>query len=235
MVDDEFLDEVRRLLPDLVADEDLEVLDVRVVDGRAWPRVEVAFQVRGTPPPWWHGPTSGVAHAPFSARWRDLSAYDEPEDYARMLEGEVSRVAMRLNTAPKDAPTAAQVAERWPWLLERLALLGPVVDLGGGRIRVNDDDREVTVVVTPEEWALIAEPYDPDGDDPQDFNPLEDDEVFLVFHEDRLCWSVREELPPVRASAELLRKSREARARGESVGWFAYRPLQGPRRDEERG
>lgn len=229
MDDDEFLDEVRQRLPDLVVDEGLEILDVRVVGGRAWPRVEVAFRVSGTPPRWWHGPTSGVAHAPFGADWRDLSAHDVPEDYAWLLEREVSRAARRLNEEPQEAPTAEEVAERWPWLLERLALLGPVADQGDGRVRVTDEDREITVVVTPEEWARIAEPLDHHAGDPQDFNPMSDDEVFLVFHEDELCWSVREELPPVPAGAELKRRAREARARGDaSTGWFAYAPLEGP-------
>ncbi|GEP37735.1 hypothetical protein NPS01_13980 [Nocardioides psychrotolerans] len=234
MDDDEFLGEVRRLLPDLLADEGLEVLDVRVVDGRAWPRVEVAFRLSGTPPRWWHGPTSGVAHAPFGADWRYLSARDVPEDYAWLLEREVSRAARRLNDELQEASTANEVAERWLWLLERLALLGPVVDQGDGRVRVTDEDREITVVATPDEWARIAEPLDHHADDPQDFNPTSEDEVFLVFHEDELCWSVREELPPLPAGADFKRRAREARARGdESTGWFAYAPFESPPRVEE--
>ncbi|WP_309649975.1 hypothetical protein [Nocardioides sp.] len=234
MGDEEFLDEVRRLLPDLVADQGLEVLDVRVVDGRPWPRVEVGFRLSGTPPRWWHAPTAGVARAPFGADWRDLSAHDVPEDYAWLLEREVSRAARRLNDEPQAPPTVEEVAERWPWLLERLALLGPVVDLGDGRVRVTDEDGEITVVVTPEEWARIAEPLDHHADDPQDFNPTSDDEVFLVFYEDELCWSVREELPPVPAGADFRRRAREARTRGdESTGWFAYAPLEPLPRVEE--
>lgn len=224
-MDDDLLAEVRRLLPALVADEGLEVVEVRVVGGRAWPRVRVSFRLVGSVPSWWHGPTSGVAHAPYGAAWLELSAHDDPEDYARLLEGEVSRVAMRLNITPPVPPTPDEVTARWPWLLERLALSGPVVDLGYGRLRVTHDDREVTVVVTPQEWARIAEPLDPDADDPQDFTPWRD-ESFLVFHEDRLSWSIREELPPVRGGTDLIRRGREARARGESFGWFAYRPLE---------
>lgn len=233
--DDEFLEEVRRLLPALVAaeDPDLEVLEV-VVDDRPWPRVAASFRLRGSPPAWWRGPTSGVAHAPFGAEWRDLTAYDVPEDYARMLEGEVTRTAMMLHAAPVPPPTAEQVAERWLWLLERLALLGPVVDQGDGRVRVTDEDREITVVVTPDEWARIAEPLDHHADDPQDFNPTSEDEVFLVFHEDELCWSVREELPPLPAGADFKRRARDARARGdESTGWFACAPLEAPPPVEE--
>lgn len=230
MGDEEFLDEVRRLLPGLVAAEDpaLEVLEVVVVVDRPWPRVAVSFRLRGSPPAWWRGPTSGVAHAPFGADWRELMAFDVPEDYARMLEGEVTRAAMTLPGAPTPSPTAEEVHERWPWLLERLALSGPVVDQGDGRLRVTYDDREVTVVVTPEEWARIAECCDELADDPQDFHPQGAEQRFLVFHEDRLAWSVREQLPPVHGLADLIRRGREARAQGSSTGWFAYAPLESP-------
>ncbi len=119
---------------------------------------------------------------------------------------------------------------RWQWLLQRPSEGGHPVEQGDGSIRVaRDDGDEFTVLVTPEQWARIAEPVDPYSDDPQDFNP-QGDEPFLVFYEDSMVWSVRAELPPVPFGAEIMRAFREAKERGEDMsryGWFAYHPLEG--------
>lgn len=115
---------------------------------------------------------------------------------------------------------------RWAWLIERLALNGPVLQVGPDRLIVSTENgRSFTVIVAPEQWAPIAEPLDHDSDDPQDFNQLHPDERYLVFYEDDLEWSVRPELPPVRWGAELKREVRAAKARGETnFGWFALEP-----------
>ena len=86
------------------------------------------------------------------------------------------------------------------------------------------------MLVTPQQWAQIAEPLDPLADDPQDFNRLSDEDAFLVFFEGSMEWSVRPELPPVAYGGHFIREFREARERGDDMsqyGWFAYHPISG--------
>lgn len=172
-------------------------------------------------------PPAGVAHLPLTKEWRDASGFDEPSEYAVALINQVETAAhrqFRRGTDPAPA-TEEQVHERWRWLLERLALSGTVREDGPGRLSVvATDGPGFTVIVTPEEWARIAEPVEPDADDPQEFYSIQEDETYLVFHEDGLVWSIRPDLPPVPGGAELRRRVRAALARGENVGWFAYRP-----------
>jgi len=145
----------------------------------------------------------------------------------------VERAAPRaVNPRPVSPPPARQeVSDRWPWLLERLALHVIVRQLGPGDVAVEEKDgSSFTTVVTPEEWARIATPLESDADDPQDFGWHQPDETYLVFFEDELDWSIRPELPPVRGGAESRRRFRAAAARGASgIGWLAHRPPDGPR------
>lgn len=235
MVDDaDDLSQVHDLLARMVGG-DIMVTGLRPAGGRPWPRVEVSFRLASPPPNWW-GPTQGSAFAPLSQEWRYASGYEEPDDYAQLLAEEVHRAARRLVDPPAavDAPTSEQVARRWEWLLERLALAGTVRQEDAGRLVVTGDDgSSFTVLVTPEQWARIGEPLDPESDDPQDFNQLNPEDTYLVFYEDDLVWSVRPELPPVGWGAEIKRQFREARAQGRTdVGWYALDPADPDRRDD---
>lgn len=234
MDDADDLLQVHDLLTGMVGD-DIVVTALRPTEGRPWPRVEAAFRL-ASPPPGWRGPTHGSAYAPLSQEWRYASGYEDPHDYAQLLADEVERAAHRLiePTPPAGAPTPEQVAERWEWLLDRLALAGTVRQEGHGRLLVTGEDgSSFTVLVTPEQWALIGEPLDPESDDPQDFNQLNPEDTYLVFYEDDLVWSVRPHLPPVRWGAEIKRQFREARAQGRTdVGWYAFDPKDPDRRDD---
>ncbi len=174
--------------------------------------------------------------APLSQEWRYASGYEEPHDYAQLLADELEHAARRLvePTPPADVPTPEQVAERWEWLLDRLALTGTVRQEGHGRLSAPmRTARRSPSSSHPEQWALIGEPLDPESDDPQDFNQLNPEDTYLVFYEDDLVWSVRPELPPVRWGAEMKRQFREARAQGRTdVGWYAVDPQDPDRRDD---
>jgi hypothetical protein len=234
MDDADDLSQVHDLLAGMLGD-DVVVTALRPAGGRPWPRVEVAFRL-ASPPPGWQGPTHGSAFAPLSPEWRYASGYEESHGYAQLLADEVERAARSLvePTPPVDAPTPEQVAERWEWLLDRLALAGTVRQESPGRLLVTDEDgSSFTVLVTPEQWALIGDPLDPESDDPQDFNQLHPEDTYLVFYEDDLVWSVRPELPPVGWGAEIKRQFREAMAQGRTdVGWYAFDPEDPDRRDD---
>lgn len=236
MDDTTFLSQVEDLLAGMLG-EDLVVIAVRAAGGRPWPRAEVAFRL-ASPPPGWQGPTHGSAYAPLAPEWRYASGHEEPSDYSQLLADEVERAAHRLTSPPPRAtvPTPEQVAERWQWLLDRLALNGAVRQEAHGRMVVaGADGTSFTVLVTPEQWALIGEPLDPQSDDPQDFNQLNPEDAYLVFYEDDLVWSVRPDLPPVRWGAEIRRQYREAVAQGRTdVGWYATDPNHPDRRDDPR-
>lgn len=233
MDDASYLAQVEDLLAEMLGD-DVVVTAVRPVGGRPWPRAEAAFRFASTPSDW-RGPTSGSAYLPLAQEWRHASGYEDPRDYARLLAEEVDRAANRLDSPsrPAPAPTSEQVAERWQWLLERLALNGTVREEAHGRLLVTDEaGASFTVLVTPQQWALIGEPLDPQADDPQDFNQLHPEESYLVFYEDDLVWSVRPELPPVRWGAEIRRQYLQARAQGRTdVGWYAVVPNDPDRHD----
>lgn len=221
MDDAELLATVASRLPSLMGD-DLSVIDVRLDRSRSWLRAEARFRV-------WGAPVSGSAFVPFDEDWRYLSGYERVDDYVGLLADRVRSAARELMfpSARPTLPTGpAEVASRWQWLLERLALNGLVVERDDGSVRVvRDDGGEFTVLVTPEQWARIAEPVDPYSDDPQDFNQISDEDAFLVFYEESLEWSMRAELPPVPFGAELMRSFREAKERGEDMsryGWSAF-------------
>lgn len=223
MDDAEFLAAAAALLPPLV-DDDIKVIEVRLDRNRSWLRAEARFEGGDEP-------VCGSAFVPIDSEWRYLSGWELVDDYADLLAQQIcsaAREAMSAPAGPAPPRSPEEVASRWQWLLERLALNGQVVEHDDGSVRVlRGDGGEFTVLVTQEQWAGIAEPADPDSDDPQDFNQLSDEEVFLVFYEDSLEWSIRAELPPVPFGAELKRSYREAKERGEDMsryGWFAYGP-----------
>lgn len=223
MDDAEFLATVAARLPHLIG-PDLSVIEVRMDRSRSWLRAQARFRVR-------RASVCGWVFVPLDSDWRYLSGYERVDDYAGLLASEIwaaARAVVSPSARPTTATGPAELAERWQWLLERLALNGQVVERDDGSLQVTrDDDVEFTVLVTPEQWARIAEPIDPDSDDPQDFNQLSDEEAFLVFYEDSLEWSIRADLPPVPYGAEIKRSFREARERGEDMsqyGWFARHP-----------
>jgi hypothetical protein len=221
-----FLARVRELLTPPLGMPDLLVTDVRPAGGRPWLRIEVVLELTDLPPTW-EGPRGGSAYLPLTREWRDASGIDEPADYVLPLISALESAAGRLHRPrpPSPEPTPAEVEERWQWLLERLALSGTARADGPGRLVVEAEDGPgFTVIVTPEQWARIATPVEPDADDPQEFYSLQEDETYLVFHEDALVWSIRPDLPPVPGGAELRRRVKAALARGENVGWFAYLP-----------
>jgi hypothetical protein len=192
--DTAFLARVRELLPQQLLPEDIVVTAVRPAGGRPWPRAEVVFQLVDLPQSW-SGPTTGSAYLPLGQEWRDACGY-EPDDYAIVLASEVEHAAQRAFNPPPPSPplTPEQVSERWQWLLERLALSGPVRQVAASRLVVREGaESSFTVLVTPEELAQIATPVEQDADDPQDFGRREDDEIYLVFHEDHLAWSIHRE------------------------------------------
>lgn len=224
MDDAEFLAAAAARLPTMVSDH-LKVIEVRLDRARPWLRAEARFEGR-------RASVSGSAFVPFDEDWRYLSGYERVDDYAGLLASQVHAAAHELmspSARPRPATDPAEVASRWQWLLERLALNGQVVERDDGSVRVvRDDGGEFTVLVTPEQWACIAEPLDPSSDDPQDFNQLSDEEAFLVFYEDSLEWSMRAERPPVRFGAELKRSFREAEERGEDTSRYGWTAVHSP-------
>jgi hypothetical protein len=226
-VDDvDFLARVRDLLAEQLVMDDVVVTAVRPAGGRPWPRTEATFELVDLPSSW-QRPTAGSAYLPLGEEWRYARGCEEPSDYALLLAREIESAVVRLikPTPPVAALTPSVVTERWQWLLERLALHGPVRQLAPDRLVVTEDTASFTVFVTAEEWASIATPIELDADDPQDFGWHDPDENYLVFYEHDLVWSIRPELPPVRSGAELRRKIRAAQAEGRTnVGWFAHPP-----------
>lgn len=226
MDDAEFLASAAARLPSLMS-EDLSVIEVRPGRRQPWLSAEVRFEAR-------QPAVCGSVVVPLDEEWRYLSGYERVDDYARLLADRIRSAAHEV-LFPPIRPTppreSAEIASRWQWLLERLALNGEVEERDDGTIHViRDDGGEFTAIVTPEQWARIAEPIDPYSDDPEDFNPLHDEEAFLVFYEDSMMWSTRAALPPVPFGAEIKRSLREARERGDDMsqyGWFAYSPLGG--------
>ena len=203
-----FLSQVEALLRDLLP-QDVVVLAVQPAGGRPWPRTEVSFRF-ADPPASGRRSMRGSAYLPLAEEWRYASGYEEPADHAQLAADAVESAAYRLtHPRPPSLPlTPRQVDERWPWLMERLALNGSVRQVGPDRLVVSTENgRSFTVIVAPEQWAPIAEPLDPDSDVAQDFNQLHPDE-------DDLEWSVRPELPPVRWGAELKREVRAAKRTG---------------------
>ncbi len=226
-----FLAQVRDRLPEFVYSDYL-VTAVQPTGGRPWSRTEVTF-VLANPPSSWQGPTQGSAFFPLEEEWRYAAGYEDPDRYAQRLANEVQSAAYKIlyPGRPPFSPTPQQVIERWQWLLERLALHGPVRQVDEGQLVVEPEHASpFSVLVTPEEWAPIAEPLDLDADDPQDFNRL-DEEAFLVFYEGRLEWSVLRELPPVDFVVEIRGRYLAAEERGETnIGWVVKRSTPKPER-----
>lgn len=114
-------------------------------------------------------------------------------------------------------------------------------EIAPGRLSVRHprSGRELTALVTPEQWEQVLQRHAPRDQLLEHFSELlasaHRDDVFLVFWDGDLVRSVREELPPVSGTFRALLAMRAAAppALGPNDGWFAYGP--GARNDELPG
>lgn len=192
---------------------DIQVRSVRLVRGD-WDRLELEIAYALAPLP------DGVARIP---------ATDDPETVAVELHNWA--MAHHDHHRPP-APVVMDPDSAWDDLLRNLGYHGSVREAGDGRVEVTERDGDVfTVLVTREQWARV---WAHEGDDMFHdlLGPRAEDETFVVFHQDDLVRSVREELPPVASTigwelaANMRRRYEEAIARDPDaqVGWFAYPP-----------
>jgi hypothetical protein len=132
----------------------------------------------------------------------------------------------RSGWEPRSIDELPDRAARWRVLLDGLAGEGAVREVEPGRLvlaldRGEDEQRTVTVLVSPPEWdRVLLRDYLELA--PQDFfmelvGPLDPDrQPFIVFWEDDLVASSRDELPPVDPPVETRVVPGGA--------WFAYAP-----------
>lgn len=158
-------------------------------------------------------PVDGTLLLPVDAEWRRLSGYDDPAAYAPVVARAVDRTAGRLlqrhgsATQPRPPTDLPDRARQWRVLLDGLGAEGTVREVAAGRLeltldRGEDEPSLVTVLVTPDEWERVLlrhgvdlAPYDYFTDL---LGPLDPDrQPYLVFWEDNLVASSREDLPPV--------------------------------------
>ncbi|RYB94884.1 hypothetical protein EUA93_11305 [Nocardioides oleivorans] len=226
---------------------EVQVTSVEVVPGPYGAQLEVGFRLEV--PPGLDVPEGGSVRFPLDEEWRVLCGFAEPEDYA-------PRIASRLVRAARDHVVAHIEPPRPGYeppasdkqraiLLHVLGRVGTVEELGTDRFVVRrgadghvEHEREVTVILTPEQWEQVLRRHGPvrhGGFDhyEETFASAPEEERFWVFWEGDLVSSTREELPPATTPWPPLREVRqrlaEARASGTTYGWFAYEPL----RDEE--
>lgn len=212
---------------------DVRVTSARVVPGEHAPMLEIGFVLEAPDGPGWEGlAREGTVTVPVDAEWRRLSGYDDPTAYApavaRRVEGAAHRLVQRHRSGmvPRSIEDLPDAAARWQVLLDGLAGEGTVREVEPGRLELalawgEDEQRTVTVLVSPPEWdRVLLRRYVDLG--PQDYftdliGPLDPDrQPFLVFWEDDLVASSREELPPVDPPVETRVVPGGA--------WFAYSP-----------
>lgn len=226
---------------------DVLVESLDIVEGEHGAELEVAFSLvlpdDGSP----QIPPRGTVRMPFDPTWRELSGYDEPAAYAPLVARRVERAAHQhvLRHRAGDAWARGREemlaalpdrATQWRLLRDGLAAEGQVTEVSPGRlqVRLRHSDRVVTVVVTPEQWEQVLA-FEASDDVPlyfvELFNSHDAEERFVVFWDDTLVLSIREELPPVRGGA---RRRRRTVLRSEppdaDVAWHAFHP-DGPRGD----
>lgn len=217
----------------------VKVSSIAVVPGDHGSQIDVTFVL--DLPGHIDVPRVGSLLLPFEAEWREVSGFAEPEDYA-------PRIAMRLvlhihehirahESSRDDEPDLPARAEQHAMLLQVLGQQGEVEQQAADRYVVRNGGREdLVVLLTPDQWERVVRRHGPGRahllehfDELLAATPRE--ERFLVFWEGDATTSMRERLPPVTRPFPSLRETRrrldEARASGQCVGWFAYRP--GPR------
>ncbi|WP_457206666.1 hypothetical protein [Nocardioides sp. P5_C9_2] len=193
---------------------DVRVTSARVVAGEHAPMMELGFVLDLPAAPDLDGvPAEGSFLLPVDAEWRRLSGYDDPADHAPEVARRVQRAAarhvQRHRFGAQTLSTAAlpDRSRQWQMLLDGLAKEGQVREPAPGRFELalrGQDDRSpvVTVVVTPDQWGRVVLRHGvhlaPGDFFMEKFGPLDPlRQAFVVFWEDDLVASSREELPPV--------------------------------------
>lgn len=211
---------------------DVRVTSARPVPGEHGAQVEVGFALVVPDDPQWQGlAREGAVTMPLDAEWRRLSGYADPAAYApvvaRRVESTAHLLVQRHRSAwePRSIEELPDPAARWQVLLDGLAREGTVREVGAGRLELaldwGEEQRIVTVLVSPDEWDRVLLLHHLDLA-PEDFfmdlvGPLDPDrQPYIVFWEDDLVASSREELPPVDPPVETRVVPGGA--------WFAYGP-----------
>jgi hypothetical protein len=215
---------------------DVRVTSGRVVRGELGPQVEVGFVLDRPDDTVWRGlDREGTVTVPLDAEWRRLSGYDDPASYAPAVARSVERAARALTqqhrsrAKPRSATDLPDRGAQWQLLLDGLGFKqrpGAVREVGPGRIELSldrggDEPWVYTVLVTPEQWERVLLRHGIDLGPDDYFNELitgpPGREPFIVFWEDDLVFSAREELPPVHPP-------REPTPFIPGGAWFAYPP-----------
>jgi hypothetical protein len=212
---------------------DVRVTSARVVPGEHALMLEVGFVLDLPDDPELEGvPAEGTFLLPVDAEWRRLSGYDDPAAYAPVVARAVDRTAGRLvqrhrsGAQPRPLTDLPDRATQWRMLLDGLGAEGTVREVAAGRLELTldwgeDEPSVVTVLVTPGEWERVLLRHGVDYA-PHDYftdllGPLDPDrQPYLVFWEDDLVASSREDLPPVDPPVENRLVPGGA--------WFAYSP-----------
>ena len=202
---------------------DFWVESLRVCEGPNGAELEVTFGLAvPTDPEFATWPSQGTFSVPFDSAWRQLSGYGEPAAYAPRVASRTQRAVGNLADryrAGRDWFADRQRVldqlparpDQWRMLLEELAAEGRISEPSPGRITVDIPSGDapgrgggqVTVLVTPDQWKeILINRGGGYGDFWETFGSRLRDEVYLVFDDGDLVMSVREELPPVRGSAD---------------------------------
>jgi hypothetical protein len=231
---------------------DVGVTSARLVPGEHGAQVEVGFVLVVPDDPQWQAlAREGTVTVQLDAEWRRLSGYADPAAYAPVVARRVESAAHllvqrhRSGWEPRSIDELPDRAARWRVLLDGLAGEGAVREVEPGRLvlaldRGEDEQRTVTVLVSPPEWDRVLLRHYLELA-PQDFfmelvGPLDPDrQPFIVFWEDDLVASSREELPPVDPPVETrvvagVRGSRTPRT-GRGTRWTSSRPGRRPGTD----
>lgn len=202
---------------------DVWVESVKVVDGEHGAELEVEFGLApASSPELGEVPPRGTLRLPMDTEWRQLSGYTDPAAYAPAVAHAVEMSAwqhvarhLRAQGSERERPALPAREAQWQLLLDALGSEGATREIAPGRIEVRGTNGGVvTVLISPDQWehVLLEEAWSEvdlyvDGL----LGPRQDDETFVVFYNGRLHRSTREELPPVRGTAEE-RKVAEAHA-----------------------
>lgn len=214
----------------------LQVRSITVVPGQYGSQIEVAFVL--DLPDDVSGPAEGSLLLPLDAEWREVSGLAEPEDYAprvasRLMHHGYRQVQGHTGTPRRAYDLPGRDAQR-AMLLHVLAREGHVTEPAPDRYVVQGrNGDELVVILTADQWERLLQRHGPPRDGAFDYY----EELlaarsratrFIVFWEDDVALSTREELPPASAPQlplrEIRRRIAEARETGRDYGWFAYSP-----------
>jgi hypothetical protein len=222
---------------------DVWVESLRVVEGEYGAELEVTIGLAVPSGERSQIPSRAVSRVLFERRWRELSGYGSPAEYAPYVARQVESAASshirdhraRAPASPGRGPTRRPVPARdvqWRLLLDGLAAeAGPAVEVAPGRIEVRIADRDdradadsevVTVIVTPDQWEDVLAAHGSRNVGmyvAERLGPRDSDEHFVVYYGGDLVRSIREELPPVRGTARARRFAAEG-----AGGWYAVAP-----------